>query len=79
MLNMITLGWLVDIADGQILFIYFNRADVCESKVEIVTPYWASNSNGKVDQGPGIQFVSLQTLIFFDQNSNLISIAMNCH
>jgi len=25
-----------------------NKADVCESKVEIVTPYWASNSNGKV-------------------------------
>ena len=24
------------------------REDVCESKVEIVTPYWASNSNGKV-------------------------------
>jgi len=24
------------------------KADVCESKVEIVTPYWASNSNGKV-------------------------------
>ena len=26
----------------------FYREDVCESKVEIVTPYWASNSNGKV-------------------------------
>ena len=26
------------------------REDVCESKVEIVTPYWASNSNGKVPQ-----------------------------
>jgi len=25
-----------------------NKADVCESKVEVVTPYWASNSNGKV-------------------------------
>jgi len=25
-----------------------NKEDVCESKVEIVTPYWASNSNGKV-------------------------------
>jgi len=24
------------------------KEDVCESKVEIVTPYWASNSNGKV-------------------------------
>ena len=22
---------------------------MCESKVEIVTPYWASNSNGKVN------------------------------
>jgi len=25
-----------------------NKEDVCESKVEVVTPYWASNSNGKV-------------------------------
>jgi len=25
-----------------------NKEDVCESKTEIVTPYWASNSNGKV-------------------------------
>jgi len=25
-----------------------NKVDVCESSVEIVTPYWASNSNGKV-------------------------------
>ncbi|CAG0911134.1 unnamed protein product, partial [Cyprideis torosa] len=25
-----------------------NRVDVCESKVEIVTPYWASNSAGKI-------------------------------
>lgn len=25
-----------------------NKVDVCESTVEIVTPYWASNSNGKV-------------------------------
>ena len=24
------------------------KEDVCQSKVEIVTPYWASNSNGKV-------------------------------
>jgi len=24
------------------------KADVCESKIEITTPYWASNSNGKV-------------------------------
>jgi len=24
------------------------KEDVCESKVEIVTPFWASNSNGKV-------------------------------
>ena len=28
--------------------IHVTREDVCESKVEIVTPYWASNSNGKV-------------------------------
>jgi len=25
-----------------------SKADVCESKVEVTTPYWASNSNGKV-------------------------------
>jgi len=25
-----------------------NKVDVCESQIEIVTPYWASNSNGKV-------------------------------
>jgi len=25
-----------------------NKEDVCESKQEVVTPYWASNSNGKV-------------------------------
>lgn len=25
-----------------------NKVDVCESTVEIVTPYWPSNSNGKV-------------------------------
>merc|ERR1719427_2558333 len=24
------------------------KEDVCQSKIEIVTPYWASNSNGKV-------------------------------
>jgi len=24
------------------------KADVCESKVEVTTPFWASNSNGKV-------------------------------
>ena len=24
------------------------RSDVCDSKVEIVQPYWASNSNGKI-------------------------------
>lgn len=27
------------------------KTDVCESKTEIVTPYWASNSNGKVGGG----------------------------
>lgn len=26
----------------------FSRVDACESKVEIVTPYWASNSAGKI-------------------------------
>jgi len=25
-----------------------NKADVCDSKIEIVQPYWASNSNGKI-------------------------------
>jgi len=25
-----------------------SKADVCESKVEVTTPFWASNSNGKV-------------------------------
>ena len=25
-----------------------SRLDVCESKVEVTTPFWASNSNGKV-------------------------------
>ena len=24
------------------------RSDVCQSKVEVTTPFWASNSNGKV-------------------------------
>ena len=28
--------------------IYIYMADVCESKVEVTTPFWASNSNGKV-------------------------------
>ena len=27
---------------------YVVRSDVCDSKVEIVQPYWASNSNGKI-------------------------------
>lgn len=26
----------------------FNSIDACESKIEIVTPYWASNSAGKI-------------------------------
>jgi len=25
-----------------------NKYDVCESKIEVTTPYWATNSNGKV-------------------------------
>ena len=36
------------IIDDMCIF-YSIREDVCESKVEIVTPYWASNSNGKVN------------------------------
>ena len=31
-----------------LVFTYLSRADVCESKVEVSTPFWASNSNGKV-------------------------------
>jgi hypothetical protein len=27
---------------------YLPREDVCQSRVEIVTPYWATNSNDKV-------------------------------
>ncbi|GIX87940.1 protein spaetzle 3 [Caerostris extrusa] len=27
---------------------YWKRIDACESSVEIVTPYWASNSAGKL-------------------------------
>lgn len=30
-----------------IFSIQFCRVDSCESKVEVVTPYWASNSVGK--------------------------------
>ena len=25
-----------------------NRTDACESRTEVTTPYWATNSNGKV-------------------------------
>lgn len=25
-----------------------NRMDACESRTEVTTPYWATNSNGKV-------------------------------
>lgn len=31
-----------------LMLIYDSRVDACESKVEIVTPYWASNSAGKI-------------------------------
>ena len=27
---------------------FFFRIDACESRVEVTTPYWATNSNGKV-------------------------------
>ena len=37
-----------DIVYSRGMMINHYREDVCESKVEIVTPYWASNSNGKV-------------------------------
>lgn len=30
------------------LFFSTKSVDACESKVEIVTPYWASNSAGKI-------------------------------
>lgn len=33
---------------GLTLPTFRNRLDACESKIEIVTPYWASNSAGKV-------------------------------
>lgn len=29
-------------------FIFIFSVDACESKIEIVTPYWASNSAGKI-------------------------------
>ena len=32
----------------QTCFISGRRDDVCESKIEVSTPFWASNSNGKV-------------------------------
>lgn len=31
-----------------LMFIEIFRVDACEAKVEIVTPYWASNSAGKI-------------------------------
>lgn len=35
--------------EAQLKPIKYNfRVDACESKVEIVTPYWASNSAGKI-------------------------------
>lgn len=30
------------------IFVLIFSVDACESKVEIVTPYWASNSAGKI-------------------------------
>ena len=30
------------------MFLLHSREDVCQSSVEVVTPFWASNSNGKV-------------------------------
>lgn len=30
------------------IFYLSSSVDACESKVEIVTPYWASNSAGKI-------------------------------
>lgn len=30
------------------MFLFDYRVDTCESAVEIVTPYWASNSAGKI-------------------------------
>ena len=33
---------------GHVLWPLTYRSDVCESKVEVTSPFWASNSNGKV-------------------------------
>ena len=30
------------------MFLFFYRFDVCESRVEVTTPFWATNSKGKV-------------------------------
>lgn len=30
------------------IILFCIRVDACESKVEIVTPYWAANSAGKI-------------------------------
>lgn len=39
------LMWNIVFKDSLLLSF---RVDACESKVEIVTPYWASNSAGKI-------------------------------
>ena len=39
-----------DLASFSLIIMVFCgfRSDVCDSKAEIVQPYWASNSNGKL-------------------------------
>ena len=58
------------------LFLSFIRMDVCESKVEIVTPYWASNSNGKVKTRIYIWVLNLQKL--FHMSSLFPPISIHC-
>ena len=47
-------GYLQIDLDGDVMHIlksvvyFFSRVDVCDSTVEVTTPYWATNSKGKV-------------------------------
>ena len=36
------------VCPGNTKPVFYAREDVCQSNTEIVTPYWASNSNGEV-------------------------------
>ena len=51
---------------------------MCESKVEIVTPYWASNSNGKVNISLNYVFVyEVVVLVISDLHSQVRAIMNN--